>query len=797
MEPAVVYAEVLVRVETKALDVHVYTYHVPEDMSESMQVGVPVLVPFGKQTAIPGLVVAVSDEYQGAHTLRDIQEVMDDTPLFDAAYYDFLQWVARYTATPLPMVLACALPAGLMVKTTPKYRVASISSGRGARGEGTDPRMESIPQPGSTSPPGPLSSKRRGGDVAARVLAFLQANPKKSYTAKYLAGQILQPIGKTQSALRNLLKDGLIEHPKKRAKKISPDPRAGGNDDNTEMTLPEPIRLTEEQTAAIARIDALGRQPVDVPGEPIVLFGVTGSGKTEVYLSLAREVLARGQTVMVLVPEIALTSQIARRFVAYFGEDNVALWHSQITPTEKHATWLRMAEGRQPILIAARSGIWAPMMHPDRNLGLILIDEAHDDSFKQDAPEPRYDARVLAQELSARTGAPLVLGSATPSVDAFYRGLMTDRVVRMTTRYGGVSLPEVRVVNMSEERMNGNRGLLSRTLVDTLKEKIVAGEQAVILMNRRGYYTQTQCTQCDAIVTCPNCAVSLIYHRTLELVRCHYCGHQETVPTFCSVCASSAMRQTGVGTQRVEAELAEQLPDARIVRLDSDVMRRRDEYDARLGAFARGEADILLGTQMVAKGLDIHNVTTVGVLAADSTFSLPDFRSAERAFQLLTQVAGRAGRGQKPGAVIVQAVNVNHPVIAQAQAHDYEGFYVNELPVREALNFPPFCQLFRFIISAENEAAARQFAHAAMTHLSLAIQQGFDGVDPLSPESSMHLVGPASCVIARIQKWHRFHFIVKNRLGVAGHQLITDFYRNVTPPTGLRFLLDIAPMGLV
>jgi primosomal protein N' (replication factor Y) len=339
---------------------------------------------------------------------------------------------------------------------------------------------------------------------------------------------------------------------------------------------------------------------------------------------------------------------------------------------------------------------------------------------------------------------------------------------------------------MKQERAQGNTNQLARELDAELKINLEAGEQSIILLNRRGFYTTIQCSVCDYVFMCPNCDVAVTYHRTRNQVVCHYCGYEGERPQFCPVCANMELSHSGVGTQRIEAELAKKFPDARILRLDSDVMQKKHAYREIFEAFSAGEADILIGTQIVAKGLDVANVTLVGVVSSDGAFALPDFKSAERGFQLLTQVAGRAGRGEKPGRVIIQAVQTGHIVLEHAKKQDYSGFYEEEIQQREALHFPPFSQLFRFIVSAENEKKAQEFIQTAALHLRQALREA--GLD-----KQVLFMGPAPCVLPRIQGRYRFHFLVKNMAGEAGHRCIADFYRRAEEsrlPEEINFILD-------
>ncbi len=840
------YAQVLVHIEAKGLDTNVFTYVIPEDMKDTVQVGVSVMVPFGRQPAVTGFVVAVEDTYTGKYKLKAIGDVLDDTPMFTEEYYQFLAWVAEYYVTPLPAVLATALPANLVQKVKKKVRLKSGLLTPQQK-QALDPMglklVEHLEAKSDKSPKGfsPKHLARVFNMTPKDMNTLIRAMVKKEVVEidTRLSGTTAE---KTEQRV-HLLEDpydfepaltkrqiGICEGLQKLLEKYQSEGAPHTEVLSACKTTPPTLKkLSQMGVIAIANV-AVHRDPLSYynrlefdetkktltlnegqqkvvdkahaspPNSTHLLYGVTGSGKTEVYMELTRNALAKGQSAMILVPEIALTSHLSKRFIAYFGTENVALWHSNLSAGEKADTWRRLATGKLNILIAARSGIWAPM----KNLGLICIDEEHDGSYKQDAPEPRYDARTLAEYLIQHrpeaNNAKLVFGSATPDMATFYNAQKNDTVLPMPERYAGRALPTVQIVSMTQERMAGHKGYLSRLLIEEIQKNLKSSdepterEQTIILINRRGFYTSTRCKHCEYMFTCPQCDVAMTMHRPADSsrhkLRCHYCAHEEPTPQFCPQCASNAIGQAGVGTQRVEEEIKKRFPDVRTLRLDSDTLTKKDAHREIFDAFSAGEADVLIGTQMVAKGLDIHRVTLVGVVAADSTFNLPDFKSSERGFQMMTQVAGRAGRGEKPGRVVIQAIQPAHSVIRFGQAQDFDGFYEEEIEIRKVLSFPPFSQLFRFIISSTGEQSGWRFSQASAEHLKVAIKNA-------GLEEHMDVVGPASCVIARIQGRYRFHMMIKNRAGEQGHEVIRQFYQSVKPPEDMRFLLDVDAISLM
>jgi primosomal protein N' (replication factor Y) len=540
--------------------------------------------------------------------------------------------------------------------------------------------------------------------------------------------------------------------------------------------------LTEAQSEIVDAV--LTMEPAC---EPQLLYGVTGSGKTEVYMALTEAVTATGRAVLLMVPEIALTSQIARRFIERFGMEHIALWHSNISPGEKLDTWRRLQSGELKILVGARSAIFGPL----KDIGLIILDEEHDGSYKQDSPAPRYHARTLAVELAKRHNARLLLGSATPDLTDFTQACASGRMHHLASRFGQSGMAEVSILDMRPFIGSATSGIVSQPLRQALEDTLARQEQAIILINRRGFYTTLSCGRCHYFFQCPHCDVLLTVHKISGHVRCHYCGYEQETPQYCPQCAGMTLAQSGVGTQRVEHELNSAFPEARIVRLDTDILRRKGAFAEILQSFGDGKIDILVGTQMVAKGLDFENVTLVGVINSDASFNMPDYKSSERGFQLLTQVAGRAGRGSKKGQVLIQSLDPEHPVIQYAKQQDFDGFYKYEMLVRERLGFPPFGELFRFIVSGKDEIRTRHFIRAATLNLQQQIED--EGLAPY-----MEILGPASCMIGRIEDRYRFHVLVKSKAdGDQAHSLISRFFRSVTPPDEINFILDVEPQSLL
>ena len=540
--------------------------------------------------------------------------------------------------------------------------------------------------------------------------------------------------GYSPAVIRNLSATGLIRVIEK-TRRTS----------NLLQTLPADaaVSLTEEQQTAIAAVRK------DTEGDTYVLHGVTGSGKTEVYMQLAADVLRQGKQVFVLVPEIALTGQIVRRFIRRFGTD-VVVMHSQLSKGERQNNWLRMLRGESHICIGARSAIFTAAA----SIGLIIVDEAHDASYKQEE-SPRYHAVAVARKRASYYHCPVILGSATPSIADYYRAETGEyHLLELKKRVKNHPLPQVTVVDMRDELARGNYRVVSDALLALLEKTLAAKQQAIILLNRRGFSTFVMCRKCGYVVKCDTCDVPMVYHKHAATLRCHYCEAEKPIPVVCPSCGSKYIKFFGTGTEKVEEQLHELLPAARIVRLDQDTTSRKNSGDHIIESFRRHEYDILLGTQMVAKGHDFANVRTVGILSADSLLNLPAYWAGERTFQLLTQAAGRAGRGQIPGEVIMQTYAPEHYVIQYAKKQDYPAFYKQEIEFRRAFLYPPFHHMIKLMITDENE--------------TLLWQKGNDIAKALqywntTHDSAVEITDPYVDVIKKIRNKYRIIILIKGK----------------------------------
>ncbi len=602
----------------------------------------------------------------------------------------------------------------------------------------------------------------RGVQRQAAALAFLEAAGGAAAVSEVVAA-----TGISSGALAQMAEAGLVALTDA---EVWRDPLAGLPDDRQ-----PPPTLTSDQLEAWGAIEDLLHRSQQNPGSGlsgaahsgpgvVLLHGVTGSGKTELYLRAIENVIRAGRQAIVLVPEIALTAQTIGRF-ARRVTGNLGLWHSRLSEGERFDTWRRCRDGELDVIVGSRSALFAPLA----NVGLIVLDEEHADSYKQPST-PRYHARDAAARLGRLSGALVVLGSATPSMESFWqarngRYTLLQLPRRLSTAPGGSpapgadpppwgELPDVLVVDMRDELRSGNRSIFSRELVSALTDTLESGEQAILFINRRGSNTFVLCRDCGSAVQCPSCHLPLTYHGVHNDLVCHHCNHREPPPMLCAACGSSRIRYFGAGTQRVEETTLEQFPEARTIRWDADTTSRKGSHEAILAQFASGEADILIGTQMVAKGLDLPRVTLVGVVSADTSLNFPDFRSAERTFQLLTQVAGRAGRSSLGGRVVVQTYSPEIPAITYASRHDYTGFYHTEINFRDQNAYPPFRRLARLVYHGSGgDAGARRAAERLAERLRERIER-LGLVD-------IELVGPAPAFYSRVRGRSRWHIIVK------------------------------------
>jgi primosomal protein N' (replication factor Y) len=741
-----------------------FTYRVPDGLTGSVAPGSRVVVPFRNRKEI-GIVVGCSPgEAREGMKVKDVVAAPDDAPVMDEPLLALCRWIAEYYIVPLGVALRTALPAALTGVNVPvpvrkTRRVAKI-------------RTE-------------LPSLMRRDNIFARapqqraLYELLEALGGRA-AVEHLGEQLQF----SSSVLKGLVARGLVE--------------IGFETVERDPFLSRAQRAPDVHVPSEAQAHALARLAAAPPGHVALLHGVTGSGKTLVYLDfLKRVVLEQGKSAIVLVPEIALTPQTVDRFRAVFG-DSIAVLHSALSDGERYDAWLALRRGEKRIAVGARSAIFAPL----KDLGAIVVDEEHESSYKQ-GEAPRYHAREVATVRARAEGAVVVLGSATPSLESWTNAASGKyELLTLPDRVGGAQLPVVQVVDLRADQPKRRPSdvpdadaafsyAIGPALEAALHERLARKEQSILLLNRRGYSAFIQCGTCGDVAVCPNCSISLTYHRTPERLVCHYCQHSEALHLSCSRCGGMRLRQRGLGTQQVERLLAERYPTARIARMDVDTTSGKWAHTEILDRVGAGDVDILLGTQMIAKGLDFPNVTLVGVIDADVGINLPDFRASERCYQLLSQVAGRAGRGPKGGQVFIQTRSPSHHAVRCAVTHDYHTFVEQELGGRKFPSYPPNVRIANVVLSGTQEDATARLATrtAAWLHKLLAKH----------PAPGVTVIGPAPCPVERVKQRWRWHVLIKaerpQELGRVARYLVERF--EIPKQFALRMTVDRDPVALL
>lgn len=732
------YALVLVNI--KGLGVKTFSYLIPPEMSGIIQIGQAVLVPFGRQGLINAFVVGFSDYLPEEIKAKKINRILDPTPLFSIKYLKLLEWVANYYCTDFVTVLNAAIPMKLIEKNSKTEQSVTLIK---EDFTGLTKRQKEI-----------LELLKEEGKIS---LTYFEEKAKT-----------------TRATMKKLADSGYVKF---ELEYIYRNPLTIFKDVKIEPLY----ELSSEQQEVYEGIKSKMRSQ-----NPILLHGVTASGKTEVYFKLIKDVIDSGKNVLFLAPEIALASQLTKRLARKFGINDVAIWHSSISDGEKYDVWQRLYNNEIKILAGARSAVFAPL----QNIGLIIIDEEHEGAYKQTNPAPRYDARIVARRLAQFHQAPLLLGSATPDVSTYYYALNNNNLFQMLKRYNNAPLAKPEVINMQEYGKAAYRGIISKPLQTEIKAAVENGNQAILLMNRRGYSTYTQCKSCGTVIECPDCSIPMVWHSSVKKLKCHYCNKEMSFPDYCPVCGSDALSNSGSGTQKIEVLVKELFPEYRIERIDSDILTKKNAHIELLNKFQKGDIDVLVGTQMIAKGLDNPNVTLVGVISADTGFSVPDFRASERGFQLLTQVAGRAGRGEYKGKVLFQTYNPDYYAFQTAKSQNYEKFFETEIKARQEFDYPPFSQIIRLILSSLNNYRAEKSAMEIALRLNTMTEKfGFT--------EYLETLGPTPCIIAKINGFYRFQILIKNKLSQKGHDFVSRFLDKITLPKDIKLSIDVDPLDIL
>ncbi|MGI8956413.1 MAG: replication restart helicase PriA [Chthoniobacterales bacterium] len=723
-------------------------YSVPEAMAGKVVVGSRVRVPFRDKTLLATVVATL--EESPAEGIKPVTALLGEKPVLSASLIELARWMANYYCCPIETVMRSLLPQVIRKAEVGWKKQLFVSPTRPVAAE----EIEKL--------------RRR----APRQAELLEAIAK--LTEPVPAADLLRQTSLDNGNLRALVKRGLAEL---REQAVARDPHG-----TEEFIADVDLTMNDEQTAALKLIEHALENPETHP--PVLLHGVTGSGKTEVYLQAIRATLARGKTAIVLVPEISLTPQTVERFKSRFASqpDTVAVLHSHLSEGERHDEWHKLHAGRARIVIGARSAIFAPL----ENLGLIVVDEEHETSYKQEEA-PRYHARDVAVVRGKMEKCVVLLGTATPSLESYHNAQTGKYLLsQLTQRVDQCQMPLIRIVDLRMERRKEKAAaILSEKLRTAIATRLEKKEQTILFLNRRGFSTSLLCSNCGKARECPNCSVALTFHRTNARLSCHLCGHTAAVPKRCPECHEDALIYAGFGTEKVEANVSVIFPQAVVKRMDADSMTRKDAYRDALHAFRAGKIDILVGTQMIAKGLHFPNVTLVGIINADLALHLPDFRAGERTFQLLTQVAGRAGRGEEPGEVFVQTYTPFSPSIQFARHHDFAGYFQQELEFRERCDFPPFKHAVLVTVRSEHEARASFSADTLARRLKEALPEEF------------HLGAPAPAPLEKLQGSYRFHILIRGAAILRLSRLLRGTLDKLPFPEDVAVSVDVDPYQLL
>ena len=742
-------AEVIINSTAKKLN-RTFDYNIPAEMQELVQIGSKVLVPFGRFKQLEEAHVVKIKE-KSEYEIKDIAKV--ETGLTDKQI-KLANWIAkRYF---------CNVSECIKLMQTPGTKAKDVNKRIQDKKINVVYLKKTIQEIDFD-----IETKVLKSEKQIKILNFVKKNEGCTIPEIEMFTDCSRAIANT------LIKNGYLEVSEK---KIERNPLQNKQIKNTSK-----LKLTEEQQNAFQQVSyAIDNNAYN----QFLLYGVTGSGKTEVYLQLIDKVVKQDKTAIVLVPEISLTPQMLDRFISRFGKETIAVLHSKLSIGERHDEWEKIKEGKAKIVIGARSAIFAPV----QNLGIIIIDEEHDSSYKSES-SPKYNAKEIAKKIAKEENIPLLLGSATPDLSTYYKaqqGKIT--ILELTKRANNSSLPKVEIIDLKQELANGNRSMLSFELYQSIEENLKNKLQTILFLNRRGYSTFIMCRNCGYTVKCKNCNISMTYHSYENKLKCHYCGYEEKLVKTCPECGSDKIRYFGTGTQKLEQEIHKQFPQAKTIRMDVDTVTKKNSHEEILNKFKNEDVDILIGTQMVVKGHHFQKVTLVGVIAADSSLNIDDYRATERTFQILTQVAGRAGRENLPGKVIIQSYNPENFSIQNAQKQDYEEFYQTEIALRKQLKYPPFCDIIIIGFNSSSEEEIKKVANIA-----------YEEVEKNLNKDEFKVFKPMPSPIDKIQNKYRWRIIIKGNMNEEANNVLNNLLKNIYDKDfkNTKISIDVNPNNMV
>ena len=729
------YAEVIINSEALEID-RPFTYKVPEEFNNEIKIGQIVKVPFGKgNKTSEGFILNLKNDDNIKFKTKNIAAILVKDPVIDEDDINLIEFLREKTLCKYIDAFRLLIPVGIMKGAKAKKKKVIVLKNED---------LSNIKNP----------------DGYKKIVEFFKTN-----SGKYTKSELINDHSISQYKLNKLIENEVLSIEEESVFRYND--RVYNKDSAKTLTI--------EQENII-------REYINSDDTMFLLKGVTGSGKTEVYMKLVERVLLEGKSAIILVPEIALTPQMIERFKGRFGV-HVALFHSKLSDGERFDEWFRVKEGKAKVIVGARSAIFLPA----KNLGLIIIDEEHENTYKSEQ-NPKYQTKEVAEYLSELKGCKVILGSATPSIETYYRALTGEmKLLELNSRVDNKPMPPMKVIDMRNELKGGNKSLFSRELFIAIQERLKRKEQIILFLNRRGFSTFVSCRSCGYVFKCDECDISMTYHKNGLLI-CHYCGKTKREPRECPKCHSKYVKFFGAGTQRVEEEVKKYFNNVRILRMDVDTTRDKHSYERIYNTFKNGEADILIGTQMVSKGLDFKNVTLVGILAADMSINIPDYRAAERTFQIITQVAGRAGRGDKQGEVLFQTYTPQHYSLQYAVNYDYEGFYEKEFTVRAMMKYPPFGKLLLINGTSKKEELLKNFMHKITMMIKPLVESCLD----------IEILGPIPCMISKVKENYRWQIVIKGEFDSYFSKNIKEilYDENKNVYNDIRISMDINPNNL-
>lgn len=729
------YAEVIINSEALEID-RPFTYKVPEEFNNEIKIGQIVKVPFGKgNKTSEGFILNLKNDDNIKFKTKNIAAILVKDPVIDEDDINLIEFLREKTLCKYIDAFRLLIPVGIMKGAKAKKKRVIVLKNED---------LSNIKNP----------------DGYKKIVEFFKTN-----SGKYTKSELINEHSISQYKLNKLIENEVLSIEEESVFRYND--RVYNKDSAKTLTI--------EQENII-------REYINSDDKMFLLKGVTGAGKTEVYMKLVERVLLEGKSAIILVPEIALTPQMIERFKGRFGV-NVALFHSKLSDGERFDEWFRVKEGKAKVIVGARSAIFLPA----KNLGLIIIDEEHENTYKSEQ-NPKYQTKEVAEYLSELKGCKVILGSATPSIETYYRALTGEmKLLELNSRVDNKPMPPMKVIDMRNELKGGNKSLFSRELFIAIQERLKRKEQIILFLNRRGFSTFVSCRSCGYVFKCDECDISMTYHKNGLLI-CHYCGKTKREPRECPKCHSKYVKFFGAGTQRVEEEVKKYFNNAGILRMDVDTTRDKHSYERIYNTFKNGEADILIGTQMVSKGLDFKNVTLVGILAADMSINIPDYRAAERTFQIITQVAGRAGRGDKQGEVLIQTYTPQHYSLQYAVNYDYEGFYEKEFTVRAMMKYPPFGKLLLINGTSKKEELLKNFMHKITMMIKPLVESCLD----------IEILGPIPCMISKVKENYRWQIVIKGEFDSYFSKNIKEilYDENKNVYNDIRISMDINPNNL-